>query len=137
LGGQVRVDGWLTPLGGAEWLAELERLEQQMFEADWEEARGRLGEKATESDLRRTPSQRRHDAMVEMARRSAAGTGDGPAPRGRVVLNLHMDHGTFIAELARHTANRVAPVRPSVGPSTRPTGSASSTTAPSSPRPRP
>jgi hypothetical protein len=105
LGGQVRLDGWLTPVGGAEWLAELERLEKRLFEADWAEARERLGEKATALDLRRTPAQRRHDATIEMARRSAAYTGEASAPKGRVVVNLHMDYETFCAELARHMDN--------------------------------
>jgi hypothetical protein len=113
LGGQVRLDGWLTAVGGAEWRAELERLEQRLFDADWAEARERLGPQASKDDLRRTPGQRRHDALIEMARRSAAFAGEGPAPRGRVVLNLHMDHGTFIAELARHAADAAAgDVRP-------------------------
>jgi hypothetical protein len=103
LGGRVRVDGWLTPLVGTEFLAELDRREKVLFEADWADARERLGDKATKDDLVRTPAQRRHDAFAEIVRRSAAGTGDGPAPRGRVVLNLHMDHPTFCAELARHT----------------------------------
>jgi hypothetical protein len=103
LGSQVRLDGWLTPTEGAEFLAELERREKVLFEADWSEARDRLGDKATPHDLRRTPAVRRHDALIEMARRSAAYTGDGPAARGRAVVNVLMDYGTFIAELARHT----------------------------------
>jgi hypothetical protein len=74
-----------------------------MFEADWAEARERLGERATTADLARTPAQRRHDALVEMARRSSAYTGYGPAPRGRAVVNVLMDYETFLAELARHT----------------------------------
>lgn len=47
---------------------ELGRLEQQEFAADWAEARSRLGEAATAADLQRTPAQRRHDALVRMAR---------------------------------------------------------------------
>jgi hypothetical protein len=101
-GGQVRLDGWLTPVGGREWLVELERLEQELFEADGTDARDRLGGEATVADLARTPAQRRHDALIEMARRSAAYTGVSPAPRGRVVVNLFMDYETFCAELARH-----------------------------------
>jgi hypothetical protein len=51
-----------------------------LFEADWAEARERLGDKATALDLRRTPQQRRVDAMVEMARRSAGAEGTSPRP---------------------------------------------------------
>jgi hypothetical protein len=102
LGGQLRIDGWLTPEAGAEFDAEIERLTDKLFDADWAEARDRLGDKATMADLRRTAPQRRHDALHQMSRRSAAYTGEDPAPRGRVVLNLHMDYGTFMAELSRH-----------------------------------
>jgi hypothetical protein len=103
VGDQVRVDAWMNQEGAAAWRAEFERREKVLFDADWAEARERLGDKATKHDLVRTPAQRRHDAMVEMANRSAAYQGDSPAPKPRVVLNLHMDYATFIAELARHT----------------------------------
>jgi hypothetical protein len=105
--GRIRVDGWLDPIPGAEWLAELERLEEKLFETDWAEARDRLGEAATRVDLARTAGQRRQDALIEMGRRSASFSGDGPAPKGRIVVNLHMDHATFIAELARLTGEPV------------------------------
>ncbi|MGI8982995.1 MAG: hypothetical protein ACR2HM_00420, partial [Acidimicrobiales bacterium] len=42
------------------------------FEADWAEARQRVGERVCVGDLARTPAQRRADALVEMARRSMA-----------------------------------------------------------------
>src|SRR5260221_6595017 len=48
-----------------------------LFEADWAEARERFGPNATSEQLRRTPPQRRADALVEMAPRSAA-MPDGP-----------------------------------------------------------
>ena len=102
IGGQRRLDGWLTPEAGAEFDDEIDRLSEKMFDADWAEARELLGDKAGVADLRRTAAQRRHDALLEMSRRSAAYTGKHPAPRGRVVLNLHMDYGTCIAELSRH-----------------------------------
>jgi hypothetical protein len=60
------------PIGGTIWRNELDRLERQLFEEDWKEARERLGDDATFDDLRRTSGQRRLDAQVEMARRSAA-----------------------------------------------------------------
>jgi hypothetical protein len=102
LGGQLRLDAWMTPAAGVEFKAEHDRLTDKLFEADWAEARERLGDDATAADLRRTTPQRRHDALHQMAQRSAAHEGNDPAPRGRVVLNLHMDYATFIAELARH-----------------------------------
>ncbi|MEO7556701.1 MAG: hypothetical protein ABIV94_08890, partial [Acidimicrobiales bacterium] len=70
--GTVDLRGLLDPITGEIVLNELHRLEQRLFEADWAEARARLGTKAIAADLIRTPSQRRADALVEMAQRSAA-----------------------------------------------------------------
>jgi len=67
-----RLDGKLDPIGGAIFAGELGRIEDEMFAADWAEARERVGETATATDLARTYPQRRADALVEMARRSAA-----------------------------------------------------------------
>lgn len=101
--GLVRLDAWLDPLGGTEFLDELGRIEQELFEADWAEARARVGEHATARDLRRTAPQRRADALVEMARRSQAHgqTAGGP----RWVLNVMMGWHTFCAEAAATLAD--------------------------------
>ena len=48
------------------------RIEDELFDSDWAEARARVGEGVSASDLARTPAQRRADAVVEMARRSGA-----------------------------------------------------------------
>ena len=100
--GMVRLDGWLEAIGGTEFLAELRRLERFLFDADWAEARARVGENATVGDLRRTAAQRRADAFVEMARRSA--TCDTPGQPPKWVLNVMMGHATFCAETAAATA---------------------------------
>ena len=99
----VRLDAWLDPLGGAEFLDEFTRIEQELFEADWAEARARVGEHATKRDLRRTAKQRRADAFVEMARRSRAHghTAGGP----RWVLNVMMGWHTLCAEAAATLAD--------------------------------
>ncbi|MDQ3355048.1 MAG: HNH endonuclease, partial [Actinomycetota bacterium] len=62
----------LDPISGAIVDNQLTRIVDELFEADWAEARSRLGERATTSDLARTPAQRRADALVEMARRAGA-----------------------------------------------------------------
>ena len=93
-----RLDAWLDPLGGTEFLDEFTRLEQELFEADWAEARARVGEHATKRDLRRTAKQRRADAFVEMARRSRAH--GAPANGPRWVLNVMMGWHTLCAEAA-------------------------------------
>ncbi|MCB1017500.1 MAG: DUF222 domain-containing protein [Acidimicrobiales bacterium] len=104
--GMVRVDAWLDAIGGTEFLAELHRLEKEMFAADWAEARSRLGDRATAADLRRTAVQRRADAMVEMARRSA--TCDTPGRPPRWVLNVMMGVRTFFAEADAAAADHAA-----------------------------
>jgi hypothetical protein len=79
--GIIFVDALLDPITGEIFLRELERLEQVEFEADWAEARERLGDAATAADLRRTPKQRRADALRVMAERSAAKAADATEPR--------------------------------------------------------
>jgi hypothetical protein len=77
----VVVDALLDPIGGTIFLRELERLEQVLWEADWAEARSRLGDIACEQDLGRTRRQRRADALRIMAERSAAKPADATEPR--------------------------------------------------------
>jgi hypothetical protein len=82
----------------------LRRIEQELWEADWAEARGRLGPGAKKRDLTRSDAQRRYDALVEMATRaSAAAPGAAPSPP---LVTVHVDHPTTtgrICELANGT----------------------------------
>jgi hypothetical protein len=80
----------LDPISGAIVSNELERLVEVLFEEDWKEARARLGFEPTVSDLARTPSQRRADALVEMATRSrtAPEHGKRPAPLFSVLIDF-------------------------------------------------
>ncbi|HYD08464.1 MAG TPA: DUF222 domain-containing protein [Acidimicrobiales bacterium] len=80
-----RLDGVLTPVGGAIYDAELRRIEAELFEAD----------RRDESD--RTPAQRRHDAHVEMARRSAAMAPD--AKRARPLVTVLVGYETFAGRI--------------------------------------
>ena len=72
--------GELTPAARTIIGTELERREQALFDLDWADARARLGDAATLADMARTPAQRRHDALVEMAQRSATAPADGQRP---------------------------------------------------------
>ncbi len=85
----------LDPVSGAIVAGELERLDQLAFEADWAEARDRLGREPLASDLHRTPGQRRADALVEMATRSKTTPPDGrrPAPLFTVLVGWETLHG--------------------------------------------
>jgi hypothetical protein len=86
LDGVGHLAGYLTPLGNAAFGEALDRLEQELFEADWAEARAEQGDAATAEHLRRTPAQRRHDALVEMAVRAITAPADGKRPRPLVTV---------------------------------------------------
>ncbi len=98
----------LDPISGSIVAGELERLERELFETDWAEARATLGRDPTSSELSRTPGQRRADALVEMATRSRIAPSDGrrPAPLFTILVGYETLHGR-ICELARGTV--VAP----------------------------
>jgi hypothetical protein len=86
----VVLDALLDPVSGAIVARELKRLEQALFEADWAEARERLGDAAAAADLARSAKQRRADALRIMAERSAAKPVDAKEPR----VLLHVLAGT-------------------------------------------
>lgn len=88
--GMVILDALLDPITGEIVARELERLEQQLFDEDLAEARERLGGKASLQDLRRTPAERRADALRLMAERSAAKPAD--ALEARVLLQVLTGH---------------------------------------------
>jgi len=71
-GGSWALLGLFDPIDGAIVAKALAAIEQELFEADWAEARARVGDGVRAGDLGRTPAQRRADALVEMARRSMA-----------------------------------------------------------------
>jgi len=98
----------LDPIAGAIVGGELQRREAELFRADWSEARAALGREPTLGDLARTPGQRRADALVEMATRSATAPAGGrrPVPLFSVFVGYETLQGR-ICELAHGTV--VAP----------------------------
>ncbi len=68
----------LDPISGSIVANELDRIEREFFKADWTRAREDLGKDPSVEDLWRTPSQRRADALVEMAARSSVVDGNSP-----------------------------------------------------------
>src|SRR5205085_6393835 len=66
------LDGVLDPISGEVVRRALEAIEEELFRADWAEAKARVGDGVCGADLARSPAQRRADALVEMARRALA-----------------------------------------------------------------
>jgi uncharacterized protein DUF222 len=95
----------LDPISGAIVSNEHRRIENELFASDWEKARTTLGREPTVADLWRTPSQRRADALVEMATRSATMPADGrrPAPLFTVLVGWETLGGR-VCELAQGIA---------------------------------
>jgi hypothetical protein len=91
----------LDSVSGATVAGELDRLEHLLFEADWAEAKAALGHEPMADQLARTSSQRRADALVEMAARSKTAPADGrrPAPLFTVLVGYETLHGRIL-ELA-------------------------------------
>jgi hypothetical protein len=91
----------LDSVSGATVAGELNRLEHLLFEADWAEAKAALGHEPMADQLARTSSQRRADALVEMAARSKTAPADGrrPAPLFTVLVGYETLHGRIL-ELA-------------------------------------
>jgi Domain of unknown function (DUF222)/HNH endonuclease len=91
----------LDPVSGAIVSGELERLEKELFEQEWAEARTTLGREPTPCDLSRSTAQRRADALVEMATRSKTTPADGrrPAPLFSVLVDWETLRGRTL-ELA-------------------------------------
>jgi hypothetical protein len=94
----------LDPVGGSIVYDELVRLEQQLFEEDWAEAKERLGREPKIHELKRTSAQRRADALVEMATRSKEAKDDGrrPEPSVSILVGYETLYGR-ICQLANGT----------------------------------
>lgn len=94
----------LDELAGGIVAGELDRLERHLFEADRSAAKEELGRDPLLVELSRTSAQRRADALVEMARRSAAAPDEAAVPP--VLLSVLVGYETLhgrICELANGT----------------------------------
>ncbi len=107
-GGAWALDGRFDPVNGSILAGVLGRIEKELFEADWAEAKERVGDGVGVADLARTPAQRRADALVEMARRAEAMPAGArlPEPLFSVLVGYEIFAGR-ICELADGTV--VAP----------------------------
>jgi hypothetical protein len=91
LHGTIDLRGTLDRLDGTILINELERLEHDLFVADWADARAEHGQDCGADKLARTASQRRADALIDMARRSAVMPVDGIAPRPLITVLVGYD----------------------------------------------
>jgi hypothetical protein len=80
-------------------------------DSPWAAARAEHGDAVTACHLARTPAQRRHDALVELAERAVTAPADGKRPQP--LISAFVGYETFkgrICELARGSV--VTPARP-------------------------
>jgi hypothetical protein len=102
--GRWQLDALLDPVSGAALRAALSRVEQELVDHDWREARDRLDRDPIPADLARRPAQRRADALVELAIR-----GSSSAPgrrRPKPLISVFLGYETFagrVCELADGT----------------------------------
>ena len=88
----------LDPVSGEIVNGTLSLIERELFEADWAEAKERLGCEPMTMQLRRTSAQRRADALVEMATRARTAPADGrrPAPLFTVLVGYETFAGPLL-----------------------------------------
>ena len=104
LDGVGHADGYLTPVATAAVNGALERIERELFAADWAAAKAIHGDDTTAAHLARTAAQRRHDALVEMATRALTAPADGKRPAPLVTVMVDFDTFTGrVCELAAGT----------------------------------
>ena len=126
--GELVINGALDPLGGEIVKTELDRICEQL----------RIQDKR--DGVTRTATQRRADALVEMAMRSATAPADGLRPRPLLTITIGIDPfnhlcqtaaGTVIAPgllapVSRRRRHRTDRLRPTQPPTSKPpTGAAS------------
>ena len=98
------LDGVLDPISGEIVSRALKAIEEELFAADWAEAKARVGEGVCPADLARSPAQRRADALVEMARRAMALPPGArlPEPLFTVLVGYETFSGTDVRAGQRH-----------------------------------
>jgi hypothetical protein len=114
--GTGALDATFEPVGLAEFSQALRRIELELWETDWAEAKDRLGAGVVEADLGRTRSQRRYDALIEMARRAHAVPPGARLPRPLVTVLVDLPTLTGrICELSTGTVVTPGEVLPVLG----------------------
>lgn len=99
------LDGLLDPIGGTIVATALGRIEREMFEQEWADAREIHGDDTRVEHLWRTPAQRRADALVEMAQRAMAMPKGARKPRP--LITVHIGYETFAGRLCELSTGTV------------------------------
>jgi hypothetical protein len=102
------LSGELDPVSAEIFCNEFDRIERELFEADWAEAKAIHGDDVCASKLRRSNRDRRVDALVEMAIRSATAPADGKRPRP--LVSVYVDYETVTGRLCELASG--APITP-------------------------
>lgn len=84
--GTWKLDATFDITGGEIFDTALDRIYNELLEADWAALRAEHGDAASPSQLPRTAAQRRCDALVEMAIRATATPPDGHRPRPLITV---------------------------------------------------
>ncbi len=97
----------LDPVSGEILHNALVQIERELFDADWAEAKARVGDGVAEKDLARTRSQRMADALVELAIRgmSVPANARRPEPLFTVVVGYE----TFAGPICELLGGAVVP----------------------------
>ena len=106
LGHGFTINGDCGVAQGAAMAEILERFADSEFQADWEDARGRVGDDVTAADLARTGAQRRMDVLHAIFLTAAATSPGSKAPDP--VVNIVVDQETFEAALAAMVCSQAA-----------------------------
>jgi hypothetical protein len=106
LGGCVAADAWLDPVNGEIFYTAFNRIERELFEADWAAAKARLGRDPKPHELDRTPAQRRADVLVEMAQRAVATPEGSRKPAPLVTILVGTERFARMCELLDGTVVR-------------------------------
>lgn len=102
--GSWALDGLLDPVSGSVVADALMRIDDELFAADWADAKTRMGDGVCAGDLARTPRQRRADALVEMARRAGAVPAGSRLPEP--LFTVLVGYETFAGRICE-LANRI------------------------------
>ena len=102
--GGWNLTGFLPELLGVEFAEIFAWFLDAEWRSDWADARRRLGDDATQTELARTEAQRRADAMMAMARASVSHDPDVERPSASsITVDILLDHDTMQAHASGDT----------------------------------